>query len=64
MPMAKYLSHYRTQKNRVSPVSRASPAHLSGLSHSKDIFPTKRYLTRIVARCSRGQARDVHEFQN
>ena len=24
-----YLSHHRTQKNRVSPVSRASPAHMN-----------------------------------
>ena len=24
-----YLSQYRTQKNRVSPVSRASPAHMN-----------------------------------
>ena len=24
-----YLSHYRTGKNRVSPVSRASPAHMN-----------------------------------
>ena len=25
----KYLSHHRTRKNRVSPVSRASPAHMN-----------------------------------
>ena len=24
-----YLSHHRTRKNRVSPVSRASPAHVN-----------------------------------
>ena len=24
-----YLSHHRTRKNRVSPVSRASPAHMN-----------------------------------
>ena len=24
-----YLSHHRTGKNRVSPVSRASPAHMN-----------------------------------
>ena len=27
-----YLSHHRTQKNRVSPVSRASPAHMNSPS--------------------------------
>ena len=25
-----YLSNHRTRKNRVSPVSRASPAHMNG----------------------------------
>ena len=27
-----YLSHHRTRKNRVSPVSRASPAHMNSPS--------------------------------
>ena len=26
-----FLSHHRTRKNRVSPVSRASPAHMNSL---------------------------------
>ena len=26
---AEYLSHHRTRKNRVSPVNRASPAHMN-----------------------------------
>ena len=28
-----YLSHHRTRKNRVSPVSRASPAHMNSPLH-------------------------------
>ena len=29
-----YLSHHRTRKNRVSPVSRASPAHMNSPSET------------------------------
>ena len=35
----KYLSHHRTRKNRYSPVSRASPAHMNS--------PYDRYLGKL-----------------
>ena len=41
-----YLSHHRTRKNRVSPVSRASPAHMN--SPLKIVL----YLCRWAEYCS------------
>ena len=40
-----YLSHHRTRKNQVSPVSRASPAHMNsplGAVHISRASPANR----------------------
>ena len=39
-----YLSHHRTRKNRVSPVSRASPAHMNSPQKFAEIYLTRNYI--------------------
>ena len=45
-----YLSHHKRRKNRVSPVSRASPAHMNsplGAYYMEASYPAKRVEKRI-----------------
>ena len=48
--LPEYLSHYRTQKNRVSPVSRASPAHMNSPLVSCDT--KKKRMEQLIAKTS------------